>query len=213
MQFRQFALSLYFTSPKAYKYLSQLLSLPTANTLRTWLSAINIKTEIVPQILELIKEKAKNWEIQDRACCLIFDEMSLKRNLYYDPKEDFIRGYVDDPRERTSGIANIAVLALVSGIANKWIRPVAFLTGDGTVCSRPLSVIEKLITELKACGLCVKALVWDQNSSNCVIARTLGGSPERPFFITDKEKIYFTFDVPHRMKCTKSNLGKHDHET
>lgn len=65
MQFRQFALSLYFTSPKAYKYLSQLLSLPTVKTLRTWLSAINIKTEIVPQVLELIKEKAKNWEIQD----------------------------------------------------------------------------------------------------------------------------------------------------
>lgn len=140
--------------------------------------------------------------------------MSLKRNLYYDPKEDFIRGYVDDPRERTSGIANTAVLVLVSGIAKKMDTACCILDRRwDSLLKTTLSVIEKLITELKACGLCVKALVWNQGSSNCVIARTLGGSPERPSFITDKEKIYFTFDVLHRMKCTKINLRKHDHET
>lgn len=69
--------------------------------------------------LELVKGKVKNWEIQDRACWLIFDEMSLKRNLHYDPKKDFIHGYIDNARERTSGIANTAVLVLVYGITKK----------------------------------------------------------------------------------------------
>lgn len=211
MEFRQFALNLYFTSPKAYRYLSTVLSLPTVRSLRTWLSDISIKPGILPHILDLIRETARKWEPRDRACCLIFDEISLKRNLQYDPKQDIIHGYVDNARVRTSGIANTAALVLVSGIAKKWIQPVAFLTGEGAVrCGPLLLLLKQLIIQLKACGLIVKALVCDQGTSNCVIARTLNVSPEKPFFITDGVKIFFIFDTPHLLKCTRNNLRKHD---
>ena len=159
----------------------------------------------------VIQRKEKKIGKFKTACCLIFDKISLKRNLQYEPKEDIIHGYVDNARERTNGTANTAALVLVSGIAKKWIQPVAFLTGEGTVRTGPLLMsLKKLIIRLKACGLFVKALVCDQGSSNCVIARTLGVSPDRPFFITDKEKISFIFDVPHLLKCMRNNLRKHD---
>lgn len=60
MPFRKFALNLYFSSPKAYKYLCNFLSLPNARTLRTWLPAIAIKPGLLPTVLDLIKEQTKN---------------------------------------------------------------------------------------------------------------------------------------------------------
>lgn len=211
MPFRKFAFNLYFSRPKAYRYLSNFIARPSVRSLRLWLTAISIKLGLLPAILGLVKEKAKNWALTDKACCLIFDEISLKRNLQYEPKEDIIHGYVDDGRERTSSVANTAVLILVRGIAKKWVQPVAFLTGDCMVRSGPLLLlIKQLISKLKPCGLFIKALVCDQGASNCVVARTLGVSPERPFFVTEEMRVYFIFDVPHLLKCTRNNLRKHD---
>lgn len=59
VEFRQFALNLYFTSPKAYRYLSTILSLPTVKSLRTWLSDVLVKPGILPQILDFLKETKK----------------------------------------------------------------------------------------------------------------------------------------------------------
>ncbi|XP_077542195.1 uncharacterized protein LOC144154933 isoform X13 [Haemaphysalis longicornis] len=56
-EFRQFALNLYCNSPKAYRYLAKVLSLPTVTSLRTWLPSINSKPGACPQVLELLKEK------------------------------------------------------------------------------------------------------------------------------------------------------------
>ncbi|XP_037518321.1 uncharacterized protein LOC119395100 [Rhipicephalus sanguineus] len=191
--------------------ISKFLSLPTVRTLRTWLSAIAIRPGLLPAVLDLIKEQTKNWPLTERACCLVFDEISLKRNLQYDPKEDVIHGYVDDGRERTGSVANTAMLVLLRGIAKKWVQPVAFLTGDGTVRSGPfLLLLKQLISRLKLCNLFVKALVCDQGGSNCVVAKTLGVSPDRPFFVIEETKVYFIFDVPHLLKCTRNNLRKHD---
>lgn len=69
-QFQQFTLNLYFNSPKAYRYLAKVLSLPTAVSLQTWLSSITMKPGVFSQVLELLKEKAKNWEMINRACTL-----------------------------------------------------------------------------------------------------------------------------------------------
>lgn len=86
MPIRKFALNLYFSSPKAYKSLYKFLSLPTVIMLKTRLSAVTIKPDLLPAILDLIK--TKNWQFIERACCLVFDEISLKRNLQYDPQTD-----------------------------------------------------------------------------------------------------------------------------
>ncbi|XP_072142984.1 uncharacterized protein [Dermacentor andersoni] len=137
-EFRQFALSLYFSSPKAYRYLAKTLSLPTVKTLRAWLSAVSLKPGLMPEILDFVKEKTKNWDLMDRACVLIFDEMSLKRNLQYDSRHDVVVGYTDTGTERSGRAASSALLFLVSGIAKQWLQPVAFMIGDGSVPSEPI---------------------------------------------------------------------------
>ncbi|KAH9361777.1 hypothetical protein HPB48_005070 [Haemaphysalis longicornis] len=144
----------------------------------------------------------------NRACTLIFDEVSLKRNLQYDSKQDLVHGYADTGYERRNNVANTALLVLVSGIAKKWIQPVAFMTGEAGVHSGPLLILKRLIRDLKEFGLFVKALICDQGGSNGVVAKTLGISPERPFFTIDGMKVYFIFDPPHLLKCTRNNLQK-----
>lgn len=79
----------------------------------------------------------------NRACTLIFDEMSLKRNLQYDSKQDIVHGYADTGYERRKNVVNTALLVLVSGIAKKWIQPVAFMTGEAAVRSGPLLILLK----------------------------------------------------------------------
>lgn len=75
---------------------------------------------------------------------MIFDEISLKKNLQWNPKEDIIHRLVANAKKGTNGVANTEVPVSVSGIAMKWIHPVAFLTGDGS--SLLSMLLKKLIS-------------------------------------------------------------------
>lgn len=55
--FKPFALNLFFHSPKAYKYLAKLLSLPSQRSLQTWLSDIVIEPGLIASVLDTVKKK------------------------------------------------------------------------------------------------------------------------------------------------------------
>lgn len=84
---KAFAMNLYFHSPKAYIYLSKVLLLPSMRSQQNWLQDIVLRPRIMTTVLETLKKKIKNWSSKDQTCTLLFDEISLKNNLYYDPKK------------------------------------------------------------------------------------------------------------------------------
>lgn len=162
---------------------------------------------VIPTAIEALEEATRNWHLTDRACTLIFDEMSLKEHLQYDAKHDIVMGFSDDGRQRTPAVANSALLILVAGISKTWIQPVAYTVSRTKTPADTLHhLIITLIKQLQGARLFVKALICDQGGSNITLANKLGVTPEEPFFVLEGRKIYFLYDTPHLLKCTRNNL-------
>ncbi|XP_042143896.1 uncharacterized protein LOC121834216 [Ixodes scapularis] len=206
-ELREFALSMYFHGPKAYRFLSKVLALPTPRSLRRWLSEVPMTPGIISGVFDVLKDTVKDWPLEDRACIIMFDEMSLRPNLQYDKGNDVVIGFSDDGLERTTEVANTAFVALLSGISKPWVQPLAFAVAKTTLRAEKMrELLQTLIRQLNEIQLYVKAVVCDQGSSNVKLSEQLEVTQEEPFFEVDGHKVYFFFDTPHLIKCTRNNL-------
>ncbi|XP_064473292.1 uncharacterized protein LOC135387973 isoform X2 [Ornithodoros turicata] len=209
--FRSFALNLHFKGPQAYRYLSEVLALPSESSLRNWLKEVTLEPGVMPSVLEGLKTKLQGLPPKDRTCVLLFDEMSIKEHLQYDSRSDTVYGFADTGKERNSQMANSALLVALSGLTKAWVQPLCYLFSKSTVSADTLQdLIQDLIRQLKSLDISVKAVVCDQGASNCALSRKLQISPTKPYFCVDESKVYFIFDPPHLMKTTRNLLLKHD---
>jgi hypothetical protein len=60
------SLSMYKRSPKCYRMLSKLFTLPSKRTLNTILSKVVISTGICPSIMSVLKENVKNLKSSEK---------------------------------------------------------------------------------------------------------------------------------------------------
>lgn len=207
---KKFALHLNFRGPRAYRFLAPIFSLPTQRSLRRWLSNIRMSPGVIPGIIQCVSASTRDWNARDRVCTLIFDEIILKKNLSYDAGQDVVHGFVDDGMERSSTIADRALVVLLAGVSKRWVQPVAFTVGHTlTSASIMAKLLNSIIMQLKAVQIIVKAVVCDQGTSNVSLAQQLGITVEKPFFEVLGERVYFIFDVPHLVKTTRNNVQAH----
>lgn len=86
LNYKIFALSIYKTSPKAYKFLSKIFALPCENSLNMLLEKVPFKPGINIHIKENIKHQVHQLKPIDRTCILLFNEIALEPSLKYDKK-------------------------------------------------------------------------------------------------------------------------------
>ncbi|XP_044741932.1 THAP domain-containing protein 1-like [Chrysoperla carnea] len=98
-QMIQFASTICFYSPKAYRYLRTKMTLPHESTLRKKIAETSCEPGFLDRVFTFLQvESLKSHYVKDVA--LIIDGMSIRSNLSVDNKEnieasDCIRGYVD----------------------------------------------------------------------------------------------------------------------
>lgn len=86
-----FALALFKQSPKAYRFLSKILCLPSPETLRKVVRHIPVKPGISKEVFESLKRTVAAFkDVKNKCCILLFDEMSLQPNLSYSKYEDVV---------------------------------------------------------------------------------------------------------------------------
>lgn len=141
------ALELFKKSPTCYKLLCRLFCLPSISTIRNLLNEISLHTGINIKIFESLKKMASRQTDEENICSLIFDEMSIRKNLQYNTKLDWIEGYQDHGKQgRCPQVASHALVFMLTGVRRKWKQPIAFyLSGDSVTADR-LSVIIKEVS-------------------------------------------------------------------
>lgn len=82
-KYKEFALSLYFTSQKTYRLLSKTFVLPTIKSLQRMTQLLDFKPGFNDFVFEALKLKLKSLSNKELICSLCFDEMALKTNLFY----------------------------------------------------------------------------------------------------------------------------------
>ena len=203
------ALSIYFHSKRAYKVLGKIFKLPSKSTLSKILQGSGISPGISDKVMHALKIKANQMSIEDRQCVLLFDEMSLKYGLTYNPHGDFIEGFENYGNfGSTQHISNHALCFMVRGLKQKWKQPLAYFLSSNTTPSQTLKCITKsIITQLTDINLNVRVLICDQGSSNRSFLETNEHvNSTQPYFYVNNQKIFVMYDPPHLLKSIRNNL-------
>ncbi|EFA12788.1 hypothetical protein TcasGA2_TC010624 [Tribolium castaneum] len=111
-EFKQFALTILFMSPMAYKFLLTTFMLPSIRTLQRFTSKIWIEPGIDETVFEMLRLKVLNLDAEARQCVICMDEMSLKANLYYD-KYCQIEAFREDCLEEDFIYSQLTVIELL----------------------------------------------------------------------------------------------------
>lgn len=98
MEAKIIALRLYKRSPTSYKLLRRMICLPAPSTLKSLLCKFMMNVGTNKTVLTVLKNTIKHFGPSERECILLWDEMSLRKNLWYNPKTDLIEGFQDHGR-------------------------------------------------------------------------------------------------------------------
>lgn len=207
------ALAIYKKSPKSYKYLSQLLPMPSIRTLQTVLQNMKMEPGIDQTVIDYLKKKGEDLTEKEKICAILFDEMALKKRLIYSPCVDKVDGFEDLGHEggRSERIADHALVFMLQGIYKKLKQPIAYYFVKGTISSDKLAqIIESVVRAVTAAGYKVLTTVCDQGPTNVgalsLLKKKCNLKPETNYFVLDGEIVYTIFDVPHLFKSIRNNF-------
>lgn len=211
-------LSLYKPCPKAYRLLGQMCVLPKRKTLEELLNNISLGPGINNTVFDHLKKRVEKMPPRHKYCCVIFDEMAISPNLYYDKTKDIINGFTDNGEERSKVFCDHVCVFMIRGIIKKFKQPVAFTFCKGSTKSTDLSkFLINIINKITDCGLNVVATVCDQGASNMAALNMLmnatkaeylknGKNYSGGYFELNSKKIYAIYDPPHLIKGIRNNL-------
>ncbi|KAB0800837.1 hypothetical protein PPYR_06576 [Photinus pyralis] len=216
------ALSLYKASGKGYRLLSKIFALPHPRTLSKLLQKIPLQPGINEIIFKSLQENIRGMKKDDKICILMFDEMSIDVNVYYNRHNDIIVGIEDFGHKRSSKLADHVNLFMLRGLHRQWRQPVSFTFSSGPVTSENLKYqLTEVIKNCLEIGLDVVATVCDQGASNQAAINSLikdtrehflrEGQENRLFgFLVNNQEIVPFYDVPHLLKGIRNNLLNKD---
>ncbi|KAL5237449.1 hypothetical protein ACI65C_004859 [Semiaphis heraclei] len=219
------SLSIYKKSPKCYRLLSIIFTLPSKRTLNNILSSVHIGPGVSSVVMHVLKENVQKLKPTERYCSLIFDEISLSSGLHYNASTDEIDSFVNSGHYKSQELADHAMVFMIRGIKKKFKQPVAFSFCQGAPQQHELvRQLKEVIQKVHETGLRVVATICDQGKSNEDAIRLLNNETrayylknhndqdyreefyEVPLINEERIKIIHIFDVPHLLKCTRNNL-------
>ena len=205
-----FALSLYHYSPKCYKMMRKIFSLPGLTTLKGIMRGIDIKPGFHQSILEALHCKVQSMSEKSKMCAVVYDEMAIKEKLSYQAATDCLEGLEDlGNHGKTKYIANHAGVFMVRGLVEKWKQPVGYFLTSGPMSANNLqSALLSCIDSMQSNGLLVKVLICDQGANNMSVLKSLGITVEKPAFEHKGNVIHVIMDPPHLLKNIRNNLKK-----
>jgi len=225
----RWCLSIYHTSPAAYKQISskklQFMKLPHINTLKKYTNFTQAKTGINPDIISqlIVDAKLDTCEEYQREVVIAFDEMRIKSDLVYrkstgqligftelgdtnDELRIFERGFESD--ELRDDFATYVLVYMVRGVFTSLCYPFAYYSSLGFSSNQLYPNTLKAITVLERVGFKVRSLVSDGASPNRKTFKLLYGEDESSFAMINphdkNRKVYCMSDVPHLVKTTRN---------
>jgi len=121
------SLSIFKNSPKGYRFLSTIFSLPSKKTLNNLLNRAPFEAGINDHIIKNLTHQASKLNPNDRLCSLVFDKMAIDPFLTYSPKNDLIFGFEHFGNDqRSCKFSDHVLVILLRGINRKSKQPVAY---------------------------------------------------------------------------------------
>ena len=208
-QIKEFAVSLHYYSPRAYRFVRKYLSLPHPATIRSWSAGIECEPGFLEKPLLYIADLVKDGQ---RDCVIIIDEMAIKKETKWDPKGEKFVGNIDYGKikgEDPDNIATNALVIMISGLKKPWHVPLAYFLTNKLNADILAQLIQGSIKMLHEIGCLVHAVIFDGAAKNIGMAEKLGcdirhfeGSFPHPNEANNR--VYVIFDICHMIKLARN---------
>lgn len=148
----QFCLTLFYYSPKAYRFVRKIFPLPHPSRIRSWVSNVNCEPGFIGEVFRFLEEtKTELSGTKIKECSLIVDAMSIREQLIWDSKNKSYAGYVN-----TAGISNVdsealakeAVFFEIVSLSSSFKTPVAYFLSNGMTAEVLSNLIKTCISKL-----------------------------------------------------------------
>lgn len=160
------ALLLLKQSPKGYKLMEKMFTLPNKRTLMRLSEKVSMEPGLNIQIFDHITYTCKNWDMTQKICTIVFDEVSLTPHLTFNEKKEKIIGFVDIAGERKLRFSDHALVFMLRGVCSSWRQSVAYYFCEGTVAAAELqNILKQMVSQVVLTGLIPIGLVCDQGST------------------------------------------------
>ncbi|KAI5740131.1 hypothetical protein M8J76_000762 [Diaphorina citri] len=90
-ELKKFALTLYYSSPRAYKFCRPILKLPHPSSLANWISNVNV----APGFLKNVFDRLEQLPQDAKDCNLIIDGMAIRKQILWSHGDNKFVGYCD----------------------------------------------------------------------------------------------------------------------
>lgn len=208
-EFKMFALTLHFYSPKAYRYVRTTLSLvlPSPSTISKWYSNIDLDIGFTKDSFKMLNKLKEKHDFQ-LVCSIVNDEMSIREKL--DVKGSRHYGYTDYGFGSMNEKASKALVFLVVFLNIRVKLPIGFFLTKRITGQQLHTLIESAFTLVKKEGISIASTGVDAAHVNVSALKLLGANPAKfkSTFDHEGEEHVINLDMGH---CFK-NVRKHFHE-
>ena len=203
---------------------NKLLPLPSEETLRKIISSNECDFGLNDLALKCVGDELKGLPEEERYVSLMFDEAKIKENMEWDKRRMTWRGKVDVGDTEVecdvpNGNATHVLLFMIRLYCKNAVQIIGVYAVKNGASGLLLSkLITNCILALYKVGAIVKSIVGDGASTNKSaylhfgVSGKLNGGKHFMLHPADeriKTRIYFLFDPPHLLKCTKNHLTNH----
>lgn len=193
-EMKNFAKTLFFYSPKAYRYVRKMFT-----------------PGFLEEVFQFLKnEVSKNSWLQD--CSLVYDSMSLRKQLIWEPNKGKYAGNVDFGIAEHSELASEALVIMIVSLTKQFKCPIGFFCVNKINSSVLSTLISTAITKLHEIGIQTWNVTCDGASANVQSFKILGcnfdtNNLNTKFTINNSIEVYSIFDTCHMLKLARSCLA------
>ncbi|XP_033502419.2 uncharacterized protein LOC117269502 [Epinephelus lanceolatus] len=208
---KAFFLSLLHTSPKCYRLLCKVFSMPSVRTLKKVMKSVDFKPGFNRSVLTTMQKAMENTKPMDKVCAIITDKMSIKEAVHYNESADKVEGFEDLGKgQRSPYVANYASAFMVKGLFKEWKQLFGYCFSSGPIPhDRLQSLLFEGIRELRSAGMECLVFICDQGAGNRAMLTRLGVTKDQPYFDVDGIRIFCMWDPPHLIKNIRNNWRNH----
>lgn len=163
---KSLSLAIYKQSPKTYRFLQKLFTLPSKKTLARHSAYLRFESGINPKLFEFIKDKVQDLLEKDTYCTVAWDEVALMAHLDYCPTMDVIDGFEELLNVRRPNFATHALTFMIRGINTPFKQPIAYFFTDGLKGYELCELIQLVINAVLDTG--IKCFYTPVNIAFCI---------------------------------------------
>lgn len=207
---KQLFLNFYKKYTNCYRALCKIgFNMPSERTVRGWNIDARLPAGILPEVLNLLREKAKQLTSFNRKCVLMSYDIALKRTLEYNSSNDMINGFVDFGEfGRHNKIASKVIVFTLRGLNRSWKQTICYYFGTPEV-DVLANILIKVTTEIIKCGYTIVATTCDATPEHIETYEKLC-VPETAYMEIENQKIFLLYDHQFLFKLLRNELLHYD---